>query len=194
MSQRPRIPTRNYSHCLESGRSELPFGSGVDGYAVSTLPPGTYNVYEVVPPSGYKVDPLPRTVTITDGTTTEITMSDQRANGRVFIHKVSAPEGESIVPTAPVVDPDVPPIAVVSLPGAPGQKFSLLSDSSPLALAATLASIPSETDLPGAVFALSRPIPVGLTGTLRPYTLMVNGPGDSSRRRWTRRRPVTRSP
>ena len=64
--------------------------SGDDGYATTTLPPGTYSVYEIVPPSGYNIDPTPQNITITDGGTTEITMADTPADGRVFIHKVGS--------------------------------------------------------------------------------------------------------
>lgn len=142
--------------------------SGADGYAVSTLPAGTYTVNEIVPPKGYNVDPTPQTVTISPGRTTDITMSNERSVGHVFIHKISS-ERDSVFP------PSLPPVALESV-----AMMRALADGAPgLAQAGLEASsswVATETDLPGAVFVLSRPVPVSFVASLRSRTLMVGGP------------------
>ncbi len=147
--------------------------SGADGYAIATLPPGTYTVKEVVPPNGYLINPNPQTVTVGDGTTTDITMSDERANGRVFIHKVSSDDGSHL--------PDLPPLVLESLPSASTRRFFSLAGSSLLAAEPNPAgegssSATPETDLPGAVFELSVHVPAWFTAQLQSNRLMVGGP------------------
>lgn len=142
--------------------------SGADGYAISILPVGTYTVSEIVPPKGYNVDPTPQTVTISPGGTTDITMADEPAVGHVFIHKISSDRDSIFPPPLPLVS-----MLTMAAPNGLATSAPLLAQTN---LEASSSWVATETDLPGAVFVLSRPVPISFVASLRSRTLMVGGP------------------